>query len=323
MGGSFHFRNINTYVYEPEGESIITQPSQASMEFYPKESVVEEAPNDGNQYIRQNQSWEEVEIPINTSDLVNDSGYITTYVETDPVYISEKNTLALKTDLTKESIAGIQTDDSPQFADTTIPALNSVTNGGEVPDVDYNWFKGLYASLVDGSVKSFINGILSVINGLAARIGLLEDSYLLKYVVPVDTTAINLTTDRYGNAFNFVEGDKIRVIIKVVLFTASNRVNLRINDRSDNIYLWHSTLDPLNYFPPMISNAFNQYSLTDIELIDNEAIITSAHRYSTTTAGSTVVTGATTGLNSGITSLKLYASSATIPAGSVILIKKR
>ena len=38
-------------------------------------------------------------IPTKTSELTNDSGYITGYVETDPVYTAEKATLALKSEL--------------------------------------------------------------------------------------------------------------------------------------------------------------------------------------------------------------------------------
>ena len=38
-------------------------------------------------------------IPTKTSELTNDAGYITGYVETDPVYTSEKPTLALKSEL--------------------------------------------------------------------------------------------------------------------------------------------------------------------------------------------------------------------------------
>ena len=41
-------------------------------------------------------------IPTKVSELQNDSGYITGYVETDPVYTAEKTTLALKSELPKK-----------------------------------------------------------------------------------------------------------------------------------------------------------------------------------------------------------------------------
>jgi len=180
------------------------------------------------------------------------------------------------------------------------------------------------AIAVEDTVLGAFAKLQGQINAIKRRLGVLEDSYLLKYIVPVDSAIINLTTDKYGNAFNFIEGNKISVIIRVSLFANLNRVNLRINNRSDNIYLWHSTVAPINYFPPMITTSLSQYSITNIELIGAEVIASSAHRYNlASSAGSTVVTGATSGLNSGITSLNFYTNTETIPAGSIIIIKKR
>lgn len=181
---SISFRNITNYIVEPVGEPIITQPANYSIDFSPQQSCLEEAPDDGKQYGRENKTWTEIpEVPTKTSDLTNDSGFIDT--ETDPVYTSEKSTLALKNELTKESIIGIKTTDSPEFADTLITGLKSDANGGSIPAAIYTWFKGIFASLVDGSVKSYIIGILTVLKDLATRVGLLEDnSYLDRFKVP-------------------------------------------------------------------------------------------------------------------------------------------
>jgi len=96
--------------------------------------------------------------------------------------------------------------------DILIPGLSSNANSGDVPSEDYNWFKGVFASLVDGSVKSWIIGLVNQMKSLAARVGLLEDNYILRYVVPVDTRKIELTTDKYGNPFNFGEGDILEIL---------------------------------------------------------------------------------------------------------------
>ena len=48
-------------------------------------------------------------IPSKTSELNNDAGYITGYVETDPVYTAEKTTLALKSELPKK-VSELQND---------------------------------------------------------------------------------------------------------------------------------------------------------------------------------------------------------------------
>ena len=84
MASSFQFRNVNTYVVEPEGEPIQSLPSKSSLDFSPQSSCIEEAPNDGKQYVRQNESWQEPN---------------------------------------KENILGIKITDSPEFADELITPL--------------------------------------------------------------------------------------------------------------------------------------------------------------------------------------------------------
>ena len=51
----------------------------------------------------------DVYVPTKVSELQNDSGYITGYVETDPVYTAEKPTLALKSELPKK-VSELQND---------------------------------------------------------------------------------------------------------------------------------------------------------------------------------------------------------------------
>lgn len=53
----------------------------------------------------------------------------------------------------------INVDETSTFTDTLITGLKSDANGGEIPATIYNWFKSVYASLVDSSVKSWIIGI--------------------------------------------------------------------------------------------------------------------------------------------------------------------
>lgn len=88
--------------------------------------------------------------------------------------------------LTKENIDGIKLSDSPEFADTLITDLKSDADGGSITAAVYDWFKAIYASLVDSSVKSFIIGLLGVVKGIAERVGILEDtSYLDRFKIPV------------------------------------------------------------------------------------------------------------------------------------------
>lgn len=150
--------------------------------------------------------------------------------------ISEEQVLEL---LTKENIEGLKTTDSPEFLDVVIPSLKSDNSGGLIPQIIYAWFKGLFPALVDGSVKSYIIGLLTVVKDLATRVGLLEDSYLLKYVVPVNTNYIDLTLDKNGNAINIAEGETFEIIIPIRKWVnplGTSRINLRFNGITSSIY---------------------------------------------------------------------------------------
>jgi len=76
---------------------------------------------------------------------------------------------------------------SQEFAEVIVTGLKSSSNGGDVPDDDYNWFKSLYASLVDGSVKSWIMGLVNQLKALFDRTDELEwRAFGQRYELPVD-----------------------------------------------------------------------------------------------------------------------------------------
>lgn len=66
----------------------------------------------------------------------------------------------------------ISVKETPQFIDVDIPALKSDAAGGEIPATIYNWFKSVYAALVDSSVKSWIIGVVTYIKELSPQSGL-------------------------------------------------------------------------------------------------------------------------------------------------------
>ena len=69
--------------------------------------------------------------------------------------------------LTKENIPGLKLTDLPEFTDIQTPALQSdAVTGGEIPATIYDWFKSVYASLVDKSVKSWITGLVTFVKSL-------------------------------------------------------------------------------------------------------------------------------------------------------------
>lgn len=89
------------------------------------------------------------------------------------------------------------------FTETLITGLKSdAVLGGEIPATIYNWFKSIYLSLVDSSVKSWIIGIVTILKDLATRIGIIEDKIIVEYVVPVDCYSVIINQDRHGNPLN-------------------------------------------------------------------------------------------------------------------------
>lgn len=309
MGGSFHFRNISTYVYEPEGEPIQSLPSKSSLDFSPQSSCIEEAPDDGNQYARQSKSWQEVVIPANTSDLNNDSGFIT------------------DSSLTKENIVGLKLADSPEFADTQITSL--ATEATYTPTV-WTYLVSIFTT-VPKSVKAHLVKIWGNINDMVTRVGVLEDQYILKYVVPVDTTAINLTTDRYGNALNLTD----ITIIADIQYTGPSGMHLRINNIDGELYRNYN-LNPdanvqyRNRFYIESTTAFIlQKSVIELFILSNEVVLTAQTRGETETPtylSATRGVSNTVGMNiNAITTINIlsYGGANSIKAGSVILIKKR
>ena len=206
MGGSFHFRNINTYVYEPEGESVITQPSQASMDFVPSDSRIQS-------------DWEQ-------SDSLKPD-----FIKNKPT-IPEKSTLALKSDLTKESIAGLKIDSSPEFADSNITNLS--TEATYTPTV-WSYLVGLFTT-VPKSVLQHLVKLWGVVNDLAVRVGLLEDNLILELTVTEDTYLVEITQDKNGNPLNLIGKYKVTIIGKSPTALASNLCTIGINDITSNSY---------------------------------------------------------------------------------------
>jgi len=153
---SISFRNITNYIVEPVGEPIITQPANYSIDFSPQQSCLEEAPDDGKQYARQNKSWSEV------------SGTGT---------------------VTKENIAGLKITDSPEFADALITPL--AVEATYTPSV-WSYLRGLFTT-VPKSVKQHIVEQWNRLFDLNTRVGLIENNTLFETTLTSDTTQIDIT----------------------------------------------------------------------------------------------------------------------------------
>lgn len=194
-----------------------------------------------------------------TVNVVNDFVRITV---ADGVSVDTVNSL-IDDKLTKENIIGLKLADSPEFADELITPL--ALEATYTPTV-WAYLVGIFTS-VPKSVKAHLVKMWGNINDMAARVGILEDSYLLKYVVPVDTTAIDLTTDKYGNAFNFVEGDEIIIIIKNS-FNIADRVVLRVNGITSSVYNRGGVIS--TSFSLINANRLNAYLTIKLNIINGD-----------------------------------------------------
>ena len=207
------------------------------------------------------------------------------------------------------------------------PELTSQTNGGIIPDSDYSAFKTFFAGLVDKSVKSFIRGLVSWVKSLADRVGLLEDSYLLRYVVPVDCAFVELTTDKYGRPFNFLEGEEIEISFKVKPFPGevNSRILMIINNIATVNYEWANTYE-LNIIYTIGSTYYGQSTVVKIKIVNGE--LNGYHVTMPYTSANTLVYTQTHGISShdlnlsAISRIKLWSQLTQLPAGLVILIKK-
>lgn len=220
MASSFQFRNVNTYVVEPEGEPIQSLPSKSSLDFSPQSSCIEEAPDDGNQYARQSKSWEEVVIPANTSDLNNDSGFIT------------------DSSLTKENIVGLKFADSPEFADTQITPLAVEST---YTSTVWSYLVELFTN-VPKSVKEHIVKGWTVIENLKSRVTFLENNLIASITLTesVASLEIQLPTPEQD------------IEVEVDCTTDIDGVGsaLRVNDAGVNEYVTGTS---------QTQNAFNSY----------------------------------------------------------------
>jgi len=219
------------------------------------------------------------------------------------------------------------TDVNQEFADAQISGLKSVTGEGEIPDADYNAFKAFFSGLVDKSVKSFIRGLVSWVNSLAVRVGLLEDKYILKYVVPTNVASVILTQDKYGNTFNFVEGDEIEISFHIKPFpgAVTSRILMRVNNIATLNYNWAnvygfsnvSTAGSIYYGQStvlrikILNGELNGYMMTMPFTAENALATTQAYGISSQ------------GLNlTSINSIFFWSVNTAIAAGTVFLIKK-
>ncbi len=131
-----------------------------------------------------------------------------------------------------------------EYAEVRVTSLKSDTAGGSILAAVYNWFKGLFPALVDGSVKSYIIGLLTVVKDLATRVGVLEDNVVLNYTTTQTITSLSITQDKNGNALNLVDFD---AYIYGENVDSLNSAYMTINNNNNSIY-WNGVTNTMYPF---------------------------------------------------------------------------
>lgn len=218
---------------------------------------------------------------------------------------------------------------SQQFSDVKATALKSVTDGGDIPADDYNWFKQVYSSLVDGSVKSYIKGLINQLKSLASRVLNLEYVQTVIYTVPGDCTSVTITQFPDGRPLNIQEGEKVEITIRIpyVGSPSGGRLAIQLNGVSSNIYRYGSA-GLIGGVPLAGSNILNALYQPNFTLIRGE-VLGMTNTYQQTTSGTWTTVPqlyafTTEGLNATqITSIRFYVYNGTVilTAGEKIIIK--
>lgn len=138
---------------------------------------------------------------------------------------------------------------SQQFSDVKATALKSVTDGGDIPADDYNWFKQVYSSLVDASVKSYIMGLINQLKSLASRVLNLENVQTIIYAevtTLADVSVVEITQDINGNPFSVKNGETIEIITSVNAWVnaGNDRFYIRVNNITASVYSYSASLLP-------------------------------------------------------------------------------
>ena len=229
--------------------------------------------------------------------------------ESDPVYQSEKSTLALKTELTKESITGIKTADSPEFADSLITSLATQATYSAST---WAYLVALFTT-VPKSIKSHLVKIWD-------RIVYLESKEIASIEVTVDAATIDIVLSKSYTKI------RLEAKIKGGGDTGTTRtVYIVFNNITASIY---HTLTLVNqaYFVHTIGRYLNSYlniaaiSVTNIIGVVMESHYATAADYATVSQASRNGHTSENAAFSGISKISLSLSVGNFDVGTIIKV---
>jgi hypothetical protein len=169
---------------------------------------------------------------------------------------------ALKTELTKESIAGIKTADSPEFADVNLTPLElEATYSAST----WAYLVALFTT-VPKSIKEHLIKIWD-------RLFILEEAMgelLIDYTVPSDVASISITTDSLGNALDIPTGSRFIIYFTHQFASTADETNIdgriaiRFNNITGSVYRYSTLLTTA--ISISTQNRYNNFSWGDFTI---------------------------------------------------------
>ena len=199
----------------------------------------------------------------------------------DPLGFTPENTANKKTTLTNSTtdypstsavnrLSELKQSDSPEFANTQITTLDSVANGGIIPDVEATWF-GATAK----SVLSYLQKLVSKVYSINTRVAELEDNIISDITISQNIASVSITVDKNGVPLSFAD----KQFFKIQISGTTNVVGVIIYVSLNNIKTISYITDIAAVgFRNVVANTFSQAYSIDVR---NNTIycLSSSNRY--------------------------------------------
>jgi len=208
--------------------------------------------------------------------------------------------------------------DSPEFANTQITTLQSDATGGIIPAAEATWL-GATAK----SVLSYLQKLVSKVYAINSRVAVLEDKIILDMTVPSPASSVVITLDKNGIPLSFGDLSEFEIDVAGGVAVGSPYLYLILNDTT-NIYI-NATGNNFAFYGTagvVFRQIFELFITTKAIFCKLNSIRATADY---ATVGIAVLPNSTrdNAISLPITRLELRTSSATLNAGTRIIIRKK
>lgn len=247
----------------------------------------------------------------------------------DPIWFTPENEANKKTTLTNSEtdypstsavnrLSELKQTDSPEFANTQITTLKSVTAGGVIPDLE-----ATYIGATAKSVLSYLTKIISKLFSLDGRVAALEDDIIYELTLSAAVQNFTISLDKNNNALSISE---CRLILITPSATTANFL-FRINGIMSAVYNGMAANGSTSF-----TGSFGQDgSVCDVRLMYDSSLNMvsfsglTARKYPTNLFQTVPISGFTNpgSVTTKITSITLLTNTGLFAVGTKIVLKKK